>query len=124
MKLQSMVSFVFEQAQIEQSAQEFRGSVKNYARFLSQPLNLGMFIPCGENGLPMEPYIKTESEQISDNLNNCRIFSKEEVAYQQAVDRVLFEGVPLDAAKHHVCQGRTVEYLSYFGVSLIQTVIF
>jgi hypothetical protein len=35
--------------------------------------------------------------------------------YQQAKEKVLFEGIPLDAVKFHIERERNIEYLSGFG---------
>jgi hypothetical protein len=66
----------------------FVARVENYANFLNQPLTLGMFVPCDEEGSVLsEPKLKDfeHFEYAGDKL---------EVAlnkYQQAKDRVLFE---------------------------------
>jgi len=66
--------------------------INNYANFLSRPPQLSDFVPCGEDGLPIKPYIKTEAEIFADDNSHCRVISKEEIAYQQALDKVLFKG--------------------------------
>lgn len=53
MKLISMTDFVLDQLEIKQSTSEFKEVIKKYANFLKQPLKLGMFTPCDENGNPL-----------------------------------------------------------------------
>lgn len=58
--------------------------VVGYANFLKQPLQLGFFIPCDKDGKPLsEPYLIEGNEQY---------YGAEMDEYQQACDRVLFEG--------------------------------
>lgn len=75
----------------------------SYANFLSQPLTLSMFAPCDEEGNVLE-----EPNRSTHTNEECE-------TYKAAKERVLFEGVDLDAAKHHISQNRTVEYLAQFG---------
>lgn len=61
----------------------FTKNVINYANFLSQPLTLGMFVPCDEAGNVLDApdaFDIVSSETYRTNL------------YRQAKDRVLFEG--------------------------------
>ena len=68
-----MTDFVLELGktnQIELSDEAFIDVVLNYAQFLKQPLTLGMFVPCDEDGNILETY---------------------DPRHQQAKERVLFE---------------------------------
>ena len=56
---------------------------KQYAHFLKQPLKLGMFFPCDEDGNLLDAFV-----HIVEG-----VFSRE---YQQAKERVLFEGLELN----------------------------
>lgn len=67
-KLISMTDFVLECDTLEKA--------QNYAKFLKQPLTLGMFVPCDESG---EVLIES--------------FSKK---YKEAKERVLFKGFKLE----------------------------
>ena len=62
MKLTSMTSFVLNQKQsksfnerifINESLISLE-KIRNYANFLKQPLNIGMFVPCDEDGNVLE----------------------------------------------------------------------
>lgn len=101
MELISMTDFVLEQ----------KGDNLKYAQFLKQPLNLGMFVPCVDN----------EVFNYSKHGN--------ENEYQQAKERVLFEGYKvsynavislcggyLDESK---LKGKTIE--SLVGTNLVLT---
>lgn len=73
-------------------------AVENYARFLSQPLALGMFVPCSLEGEVLEePYhldYKTEKykgEFTFISESHKRRYSDTYDAYQAAKEVVLFE---------------------------------
>lgn len=56
MKLISMTDFVLEQTELlyESNPHKLIHKIVNYAQFLKQPLTLGMFVPCDENGNVLE----------------------------------------------------------------------
>lgn len=56
-----------------------------YAKFLSQPLKLEMFVPCDEDGNPLKKPSWSESENEIHFTNYTR-------KYNQAKEKVLFEG--------------------------------
>lgn len=85
MKLISMIDFVLEQLSIKQSSSEFKEAVKNYANFLKQPLHLGMFVPCDEDGNVLE-------EPRTNTIQDANFDIEEVEQYQKAKERVLFEG--------------------------------
>ena len=68
---------------------DYMGKVMYYAQFLKQTLNLGMFVPCDENGNPI--ILDTEHKE-------CPIsWSIDEIEkYKQAKEKVLFEGFDLN----------------------------
>ena len=84
MKLISMTDYVLEQNSNKSSSlwcpPFVLQNVVNYANFLKQPLKLGMFIPCDENDVPLE---------LNETTKLNAVFLNQ---YQQAKDRVLFEG--------------------------------
>src|SRR5690606_34454349 len=63
-----------------------------YARFLKKTLTLGMFIPCNEDGKPLEEpkssliYKMQVGECSADEMRQNR-------EYNEAKERVLFEGI-------------------------------
>ena len=81
--LQSMTDFVLKQLNEENSRvkpiREVLNSLENYANFLKQPLQLGFFVPCDENGNVLDP---------SDAFRSC----EKGFVYSKAKERVLFEG--------------------------------
>ncbi|WP_291076391.1 MULTISPECIES: hypothetical protein [unclassified Empedobacter] len=81
MKLISMTDFVLEQTELlyEKNQSKLIHRVVNYAQFLKQPSKLGMFVPCDENNNPISKNI------ADDNYLGVHL-------YQQAKNRVLFEG--------------------------------
>lgn len=86
MKLISMIYFVLEQLGTKQSSSEFKEVVKNYASFLKQPLTLGMFVPCDNEGNVLEEP-QTEFKYLKGSTGED--IQKE---YQKAKERVLFDG--------------------------------
>lgn len=77
--------------------------VKNYAKFLRQPLTLSMFVPCDENG---------------NVLNDPGLIPGYELErYRKAKEKVLFIfpfTIDISTIKHHIGQERTVEYFAKF----------
>lgn len=71
-------------------------TIRRYANFLSQPLTLGQFIPCDEEGNvfsePVKPHTYA-SENADEYIAHYRL---KVAAYNAAKERVLFEGVELD----------------------------
>ncbi|MCP4053731.1 MAG: hypothetical protein GY739_11830, partial [Mesoflavibacter sp.] len=60
-------------------------NIINYANFLKQPLKLGMFIPCDEDGNVLERpelYLDKVKYVVNDTLN---------YKYQQALSNVIFK---------------------------------
>ena len=101
MKLISMVNFVLQQdiTDIKQ-----RDSIVKYANFLKQPLNLGMFVPCDDEGNFFEE--PTDYEQRLPNM--MTEYNDEIYRYKQAKEKVLFEGFHIEGNK--LCY-----YDFYFG---------
>lgn len=109
-----------------------------YKDFLKQSLELWMFVPCDENGNVLENKscdISCDPSDFSENgkcgLNGCYNQSKH---YQQAQERVLFEGFEYDNKmeywhnKHisfdeEFCENKTIEDLIQYNLTLTQTAI-
>lgn len=69
--------------------------IRSYAQFLKQPLTLGMFVPCDEDGNVLEEPKNYELWiKRALNIPYDLDLSKYE-KYQQAIERVLFEGFEL-----------------------------
>ena len=62
--------------------------IENYANFLKQPLKLGFFVPCDENGNVLDP---------SDAFRSC----EKGFLYGKAKERVLFKGFEVKSSKIH-----------------------
>lgn len=85
MKPLTMLEFVLKSNDLE--------SIKNYAKFLSQKPEKWMFVPCDDEGNVLEEPVLFKEWIVSDHYFNasesvthqCRM-------YQQALDRVIFEG--------------------------------
>lgn len=108
MKLISMkdyVLYVFDTT----SKQKFRERVELYAKFITQPLTLGMFVPCDEDGNILPAPVTGE-------------FAKGELSeqYQQAKERVLFSGKFEERNKRDWCIYK--KYHPYYEPHLISEV--
>ena len=88
-RLKSMTDFVLEQIEVKQSTSEFKESVKNYAKFLNQPLKLEMFVPCDEDGYILEEP-EVDKEEIDENTT--QIFAQYQYELDKAKENILFEG--------------------------------
>tara|TARA_R110000765_G_scaffold64983_2_gene126254 strand:- start:1499 stop:1945 length:447 start_codon:yes stop_codon:yes gene_type:complete len=99
-KLISMVEFVKIMSNTngyDCTDNEWISIVVEYGNFLSQPLTLGMFVPC-VNGVPVEEPYKMYSSGLAFS---SRKLTKDGHAYKQAKSRVLFEGFSLVREKQH-----------------------
>lgn len=88
-KLKGMTEFVLQIAEQKSWKSWPFKIIERYANFLSQPLQLGFFVPCDEQGNVLEepkPYVWTFAE------NGNELAESECKAYQAAKERVLFEG--------------------------------
>lgn len=98
------------------SDSEFRIKSRKHRQFLKQSLELGMFVSCDEHGNVLE----------NDNLTEYdrEMYFEEEMKYQQAKEKCLFEGFELKGEtdfswifKHNglfpvMIQKRDIEYLN------------
>ncbi len=65
--------------------------ILRYVTFLLRGLELGMFIPCDLDGNVLEKPIKHVGVK-SMELKSIRVYEALRMQYQEALDRVLFEG--------------------------------
>lgn len=94
-KLISTADYVLEKEQIVENGYHrvFCHKVCNYAKFLKTPLDIGMFVPCDEDGNVLE-----EPKKYSDFLKygSFGLLTGSEVdensKYHKAKERVIFEG--------------------------------
>ena len=89
MKLISMTDFVLEEGNPSNTDCQFADKVMSYANFLKQPLELWMFVPCDEEGNVLEE----PNEEFEITYWD---YSTKLSKYQQAKERVLFEGFCID----------------------------
>jgi len=121
MKLITMTDFVLEQKEILKVSSnnfvdcvKFRGNVECYANFLKKPLELGMFIPCDEDGnVLVEP--KNDMIWEGVEVENFRHSNKIK-QYQQAKDKVLFKGFELMEHSTMIPKQKSVVYKELFHV--------
>ena len=98
MKLISMTDFVIliddKGIDAVKGLWDFNVVVTSYAKFLTQPLTLGIFIPCVD-GVPIEEPTQTEKNEFGGAFasieEQAELYSLME-QYQQAKEKVLFEG--------------------------------
>ena len=112
MKLIAMTDFVLNQLDdlhLNGDFENFSRKVVKYATFLKQPLKLEMFVPCDEIIEVMN--YKEIKQSVIEGTDSWD-------AYEKAKEKVLFEYKPqfdLGIIKHHISQGRNIEYLANFG---------
>lgn len=130
MKLISMVDFNTEQIELFDTIEIldwriFLKRIRNYTEFLKQPLTLGMFVPCDKEGNVLEkPRAYSNFTSYNKGVlkeNHPKVY-KECEQYQEAKERVLFEGISkseFDNAEHQ--KFKTVEDLLNFSFGLTLT---
>ena len=100
MKLQSQIDYEDSIDVPSLSDSDFRRLSGNHRKFLKQPLELCMFVPCDEDGNVLE---KLSHEKFKDS--NWVIWAKDyleyEKKYQQAKERVLFDGFKIIKPNEH-----------------------
>ena len=101
--LQSMTDFVLkidgivkqpEDQDIDDWSLSCFSVIENYANFLKQPLKLGMFVPCDENGNVLDP---------SDAFRSC----EKGFVYSKAKERVLFNGFVFEESQKEALKNNT-----------------
>ena len=91
MKLISMTDFVIKTSQ-EMELQKRARAQFDYAYFLKQPLTLGMFVPCDEEGKVLEmPIMDNYTMEEFEQEDGSNKFGLDVTKYQKAKDRVLFD---------------------------------
>ena len=80
-----VIQYNSDAATFSQLKTDFTGDIFNYARLLKQPLTLGMFVPCNEDG----NVLSEPSEKYDFDTTDFDFLCEQ---YQQALDRVVFEG--------------------------------
>ena len=107
MKLISMADYVLKQAGILKEEGMYTKDLQShtfhkyvtYANFLKTPLELGMFVPCDEDGNVLK-----EPKGFHDYMEGVRMglsfkgsYNETKEQYQQAKERVIFEGAEMDS---------------------------
>ena len=104
----------------EKSDSEYRRLRENFDIFLEKPLKLGYFIPCDKNDVPLEEPINFEVwERLHFNNGKTEkgtIGFKEHEKYQEAKQKVIFEGFEYDKENDWV----TYNEFARFFVSELQ----
>lgn len=103
----------------EKSDSEYRRLRENFDNFLEKPLKLGYFIPCDENDVPLEEpslYFEWNKEEPEEWIFTCHDEIKECVKYQEAKQKVIFEGFEYDKENDWV----TYNEFARFFVSELQ----
>jgi len=96
-KLISMTDFVlYQNKNIDDSNHELLQKIVNYALFLKQPLTIGMFVPCDLDGNFLEELPERTGVHKYTNIDDSEEETKLIKEYQEAKDRVLFEGFHIE----------------------------
>ena len=115
-KLISMVDFCLEQRKTHTGDfEDYCDLICRYAKFLKQPLTLGMFVPCDLHGNVLE-----EKKPFQDKYYE----------YQEARERCLFKGFGVRNGNwlsngnididEEFCQGLSIESLVKYNLELTQ----
>jgi hypothetical protein len=123
MKLINMTDFVLRETNSTTTLAESFQRCVTYANFLKQPLKLEMFVPVDEEGNFMEEPLQEHYTDCNEEQNaKDWLYNLEK--YEQAKEKVLFEGIDLDTAKYHCERNvRTIEYFTSFNVELTPNAI-
>lgn len=99
-----MTDFVLEQAKYPIHRTDVAFNCIQYAKFLKEPLTIGMFVPVDNNGVVLEPlkFCCTGSDCGCMGMP-VNVSCQEEIdEYYDAVDRVLFKGFQSKPAANEV----------------------
>ena len=146
-KLISMTDFVLEQSEILHKEKnrnfnlgllDFTTDLIKYARFLKQPLELYMFVPCDENNIPLKKQTMYYSEEYIGKLKGievevAKLVNRKISDYYFAKKRCLFEEFIYDGFKYIECKNYcinisnlpklTIEHLIKHNLTLTETAI-
>lgn len=110
MKLISMVDYVLEKNKLGLLYLTAMDSVVNYAKLLSMPLTLGMFVPTNEEGNVLEEPKSIESRLGIHLFNHAFDFNSKQInlgvykeQYQKALSNVIFEGFEYQESRQENC---------------------
>lgn len=93
---------------------EFRIKSRKYREFIKQSLKLGMFIPCDENDVSLdEPLLEHYTDCNEEQNSKDWLYNLEK--YQQAKERVLFEGFEIKNSK--IYNEEHIQFLGMIGNS-------
>lgn len=100
-KLISMTAFVLQEyAKLNAyyyQENKVLAKIHNYAKFLSLPLTIGMFVACDEDGNVLEEP-KQDKDVYTQDMGILQDYDVIEVEeYEEAQSRILFEGFSLDS---------------------------
>jgi hypothetical protein len=114
MKLISMTDFVLEQ-DTNWSYKNTIVSIRDYANFLKQPLELWMFVPCDSDGNVLD---EPKGTDLNDSFFAMQVDYNLETKYQQAKERCLFEGFEVDSEKTVNWNGIYIEQDSFNKINI------
>jgi hypothetical protein len=102
-RLVSMIYFVLNhESRKDSDPYNYSNSVLEYANFLNQSLNLGMFFPAIEVDGKWEVLKHPSEYDIKFDFRDKEEQAKDYKQYQQAKDRVLFEGFELNRLENSI----------------------
>jgi len=120
MKLISMTEFVLDTKQKLEIGKDFVEVVCNYASFLIQPLTLGMFVPCDEDGNVLEDPCKKNSYCADFCQGRCQ------ENYNESIDYIFFYNYSVKKQKDYYIvsdsHGRNV-WLSWNKSKTIESLV-
>ena len=103
------------------TAFDYMIKVKNYANLLSTPLTLGMFVPCDLEGNVLKDLPKNVWSDFYSKDLTCEDTYDECIKYQQAKERVLFEGHYAETVENEIRVWTSYGWL-YFPTEINATI--
>lgn len=114
MKLTSMVDYVIENTKPFETIDDrdyyheiliSYGKMKNYAKFLKQSLKLEMFVPCDDEGEPLEEpdFFSGEYDENGYGDVDKYQYKLDVKQYQKAQEKVLFKGFEVEESELGGC---------------------
>jgi hypothetical protein len=113
-----MTDFVLEHSMSNKTILNRYSRINNYAKFLKQPLELWMFIPCDENGNVLEYKFIDDEYHVENRINDTKYDE-----YQQAKERCYFNKCNLRDSQEIVEYLETIEDLVKYNLQLTPTAI-
>lgn len=92
----------------------------NYAQFLKQTLQLGMFVPCDEEGNVLE---QPKQTSLTCSFFEHQQFFNKQKKYEKAKEKVFFKGFDEDSANMLMYYNDNIEHIVYSNITLTENAL-